>query len=231
MKKTLPITGIILLTLGLTACVPNSSELREGSKEPATQQNDQDGTVAPNNNPSQGDNRAGGSVSLPDRTNEEASASEPVAMHVPSELNVIVGPSDTRLEYIDKPAWAPHTLANGRFVRPNGNRYDALIFQRNGRESLPEWFERVSFGNAWISEETVQTDNGKTAFLYKTDDNGALPDIHAFIVGDEYIYRLNWEVPNLPHQPEEALIYIRENDLSFEIPPDFTTFIESISVK
>ena len=116
------------------------------------------------------------------------------------------------LEY-EKPQWASEAVASAQFVRPSGAIYSLLVFSKEPGEALSAWMKNSPVGDAYISAITVQTADGAAGYVYVTNDFGAKPDAHITVPTDAFVY------------------YFHTDTETFEIPVDFTEFIEGLMLE
>lgn len=150
-----------------------------------------------------------------------------------SDLGGLVrAPDSTRVETWEKPSWSHESIASAKFVRPSGQQYNLLVYNSNPSLAFSSWMARSEVGNSFLSPQTVRTADGETAYVYKSNDLGAVPDIHVTIPTAEFVYNFMLD-SGLPENPEEAVRAMRDEPERnwFEIPEDFLSFIAQIEVR
>lgn len=125
-----------------------------------------------------------------------------------------------------------HPLASTIFVRTNGKEYKLVVLPKEPNETLEEWNRHSNFGDPYLPDDTAQTKNNFTAYVYKTGDEGALPLHHVMIATERFVYRFDWEDPRLPQNGDEAMEFIRnDREAYFNTPQDLLDFIQEIEIQ
>ncbi|MEK7524533.1 MAG: hypothetical protein AAB588_05910 [Patescibacteria group bacterium] len=134
--------------------------------------------------------------------------------------------------YESPPEIISHPLASVIFVRTSGKEYKLVVLPKEPNETLEEWSRHSNFGDPYLPDDTVQTKNNFTAYVYKTGDEGALPLHHVMIATERFVYRFDWEDPRLPQDGDEAMEFIRnDREAYFNTPQDLLDFIQEIEVQ
>lgn len=148
------------------------------------------------------------------------------------ELGLLVtAPEGTVVQDWPKPAWSTQSMATAKFVRPNGNEYTALVYLKEAGESFSQWLNHGETSTTFLSDQSMRTASGHTAYVYSTNDQGLVPDVHAMVSTDRFVYNFRWDA-GLPEDPEEAVAAMRARDIrSVEVPADFLEFIGAIEAE
>lgn len=159
------------------------------------------------------DSSARGS-STPDASQPDAAAPTPAWIFATPEFGTLVTTTrDTTVSRMTPPAWAEHAVAAASFTRPNGSRYTLLIYAKGETESFEHWLANSEVGDAAVSEQRIQTANDNFAFVYATNDFGAVPDVHITVPTRRFVY------------------YFHADSDSFDVPEDFINFVQETEVQ
>lgn len=147
-----------------------------------------------------------------------------------SELGVLLrAPDGTSVKPDGKMKGAENALASA-ILQHDTSTYTVLVYEKREGEVLQEWMKRSEVGDAYLSPETLRTANGRTAFIYETNDLGLLPAVHATVATDRFVYYLRWD-DGLPDDPVLATQIYRENPEAYEVPEEFRQFIREIELQ
>lgn len=125
------------------------------------------------------------------------------------ELGVLVEADEgTVAEEVAAPAWSTNSIASAYFERPGEGIYSVLVYE-------DECEARKEVGDSFASDRTVTTANGHAGYVYETNDFGALPDIHAIIQTENFVYYFRSE----------------SEEENFEVPEDFLNFIRELELR
>lgn len=137
--------------------------------------------------------------------------------------NTVVRPLPTDDDPSNPIAMASFSMAGFEFV--------LRVYPKAERETLLQWGHRAYAGDSFLSGRTEGTRDNRDAHVYSTNDLGLLPDIHVMIAARRYVYRFDWDDPRVPHDPEEALIFMRYGKQQYmAVPMEFIAFIRGIEV-
>lgn len=151
----------------------------------------------------------------PEMTSEEPEEPETAGAEIShefatDELGTLVKTDDqTTATAAEKPAWSRQSVAAASFERFGGKRYEVLVYERTEGETFSRWMAKSESGDAYLSAQTVRTKNGKTGYVYSTNDYGATPDVHIVVPTDRFVYRFSSEETR-KEVPEDFLRFIRE---------------------
>lgn len=147
------------------------------------------------------------------------------------ELGILVtAPEGTVAQSSERPRWAPNAIAWARFSRPRGKIYSVVVYRRASGQSFTEWLHSSEVGDAYLSPNTVETADGRTAYLYETGDEGGFPDVHAPVGTDNFSYSFKWE-NGLPDNVEEADRIWTANPEAYRMPDDFREFLRGLRLQ
>lgn len=113
----------------------------------------------------------------------------------------------------EKPFWADDALATAAFERENGMQYSVLVYERRPDELFADWLMRSKVGGTTVSRRWLRIKDNRRAYVYSTDDYGAVPNVHIIIPAVRFVY------------------YFRYETETFEVPDDFIHFIREIEVQ
>lgn len=119
---------------------------------------------------------------------------------------------DTAVWTTERPTWSSQALTAAIFER-NGKNYTLLVYEKDPWESFSQWRASAEVGDAFLSEQTVETADGHTGYVYETNDFGASPVSHITIPTAEFVY------------------YFETDTNGFGVPEDFTNFIGTLSLR
>lgn len=142
---------------------------------------------------------------------------DPHVFEAPGLGRLVTVGENTVVKPAKMPFWADQALATAAFERKNGNIYQVLVHERREGEYFPDWMKRSEAGDAYLSEQRVDTRNGKPGFAYETNDHGAIADIHITVFSDRYVYYFHAEA-----ESEER---------PWRVPEDFINFIHETEVE
>lgn len=114
------------------------------------------------------------------------------------------------------PFWTKRAIATAAFERENGKTYQVLVYERQEGEYFPDWMKRSEVGDAFLSDQRVDTRNGKPGFAYATNDYGAVPAVHITVFSDRYVYYFKTEEEQQERPwriPEDFLNFVRETEV------------------
>ncbi len=130
------------------------------------------------------------------------------------ELGVLVRTEEnTEVKPAEKPFWADDALATSAFERESGKQYSVLVYEKRPDELFEDWLMRSKVGGTTVSQRRVRTENGRWAYVYATDDYGAVPNVHIIVPTERFVY------------------YFRSEEDTFDVPDDFVNFIREIEVE
>lgn len=113
----------------------------------------------------------------------------------------------------EKPFWADDALATAAFERENGMQYSVLVYERRPDELFADWLMRSKVGGTTVSRRWLRIKNSRRAYVYATDDYGAVPNVHIIVPAVRFVYYFKYETE------------------TFEVPDDFIHFIREIEVQ
>ncbi|MBI2638255.1 hypothetical protein HYW83_01555 [Candidatus Peregrinibacteria bacterium] len=155
-------------------------------------------------------------INIPDAGQYDAGSSLPADPHVfaTEELGVLVRTQgNTEVKPAEKPFWADDALATSTFERESGKQYSVLVYEKRPDELFEDWLMRSKVGGTTVSQRRVRTANGHRAYVYATDDYGAVPNVHIIVPTQRFVY------------------YFKSEEETFEVPDDFVNFIREIEVQ
>lgn len=141
---------------------------------------------------------------------------DPHVFEAPDFGRFVTVSDNTVVKPANMPFGAKQAIATAAFERENGKTYQVLVYERKENEYFPDWMKRSEVGDAFLSDQRVDTRNGKPGFAYATNDYGAVPDVHITVFSDRYVYYFKsdedeqerpWKVP------EDFLNFVRETEV------------------
>lgn len=152
-------------------------------------------------------------INIPDAGQSDVGISDP-HVFATQELGALVRVgSNTEVIPAEKPFWADDALATAAFERENGMQYSVLVYERRPDELFADWLMRSKVGGTTVSRRRMRIKNSRRAYVYKTDDYGAVPNVHIIVPTNRFVY------------------YFRYEEETFEVPDDFIHFIREVEVQ
>jgi len=162
----------------------------------------------------------------PDSGNEDA-ASKPdtgevdAGTMVPNEFThpqfgtLVTAPSGARVRPWSIPVWSRDAITSVKFVIPasagtGDTEYTLLVYEKQPAERFETWMARAEVGDAYLSDQTIQTASGQTGYVYTTNDLGEAPDVHITVNGTRFIYYFHAEVSE-KRVPQEFVRFVEES--------------------
>jgi hypothetical protein len=147
---------------------------------------------------------------------------DPHVFEAPGLGRLVTVNENTVVKPAKMPFWADYPglnrpIATAAFERSNGKTYRVFVYEKEEDEYFLDWMKRSDTGDAFLSEQRVDTRNGKPGFAYETNDHGAIADIHITVFSDRYVYYFHAEAEN-----EEP---------PWRVPEDFINFIHETEVE
>lgn len=163
-------------------------------------------------------------INIPDAGQSDAGAAQadagnsapPADPHVfaTQELGALVRVGEnTEVIPAEKPFWADDALTTAAFERENGMQYSVLVYERRPDELFADWLMRSKVGGTTVSRWNFRIKNSRRAYVYATDDYGAVPNVHIIVPTNRFVY------------------YFRYESEMFEVPDDFIYFIREVEVQ
>lgn len=147
------------------------------------------------------------------------------------DLGVLVtAPLDTVVQAWSRPRWSTQSIASAKFVRPDGKEYTVLVYSKEPGETYRQWASRSEVGNAWDSPVTYRTRNDRLGYMYESNDEGGVPDVHFSVTTDRFAYYFHWE-DGLPENADEAARIYAANRSAYAIPDNFVNFVQSVDLQ
>ena len=162
----------------------------------------------------------------------DAGTSMSAQLSTPEDGTLVAAPDQTTISSIDKPTGAQDAVVAATVATSeDADTFTLLVFNKEPAETLTTWSEHHSTGDSFVPTEQVQTHNGKTAYIYTSNDFGLVPDIHVVIVSDSYVYQLRYNDDWGDDSVEAAHRAEADEAHTAQVKNELTRFVQTIDVK
>lgn len=130
----------------------------------------------------------------PDATAEDCADLSNATLGMVARVNL----RDACITETPRPSWSNDAVLATEIVLANGQRFEMLVYRMNPRERFVEFLARAEIGDAFLSPQLIMSEDGKTGYVYETNDHGKDAAPHITVSSPPLVYYFS------PHDARET---------------------------